>query len=65
MEALSIGYDREQSTEFNPVYFVYDALNKSIIYRGTYTQCLCILGAFSLDSSTSLDEIRNKTNGYV
>ena len=55
-----IAYDREESTEMYPRYFVYDDIDHFVHYKGTYTQCLIVVGAFSLDPTTTLEEIKNK-----
>lgn len=65
MTDLKIVCDRMTSTEFEPKYFVYEVMSDSIIYTGTYTQCLCVTGAFLMDPKTTLEEIKNKTNGYI
>lgn len=60
-----IAYDKDKSTELNPIYFVYDEVNHFVHYSGTYSQCLCIVGAFNLDPTITLKEIKDKTNGFI
>jgi hypothetical protein len=61
-----IGYDKSESDEMNPRYFVYESKGlRPIVYKGTYTQCLCIVGAIHLDPDVTIPEIRSKSNGFV
>lgn len=60
---LQIGYDKENSTELYLMYFVFN--NTEIIYKGKYIQCLAVVGAFNLDPNTTLEEIRDKSNGFI
>ena len=65
---LKIGYDKEESTEFEPKYFVYEHVlgcENIIIYKGTYVQCVCIVGANQLDPNMTIQELRSKTNGFI
>lgn len=69
---LNIGYDREESTEWEPKYFVYEhtfggdgSYENVVIYKGTYAQCLVIVGAGQIDPDMTLEEIRDKTNGFI
>lgn len=68
---LNIGWDKEESTEMEAKYFVYqgafDFLGgyNVIIYKGTYAQCLCIVGSHQLNPEMTIKEIRSKTNGFV
>lgn len=64
-EPLAIAYDRDDSTEMNPRYFVYDTDDNCVLYKGTYSQCLCVIVAIHLNPDITLEEIRNKSNGYV
>lgn len=60
---MQIAYDKEASTEMDAKYFVYE--DNCVIYKGTWSQCLCVVGAFHLDPTTSLDEIRSRSNGFI
>ncbi len=62
---LQIAHDRELSTEIKPVYYVYDTADNAIVYTGSYSQCLVIVGAVALDSDITLSEINNRTDGYL
>ena len=69
-ERYQIAYDREASTEIDAKYYVYDtqgSMGKEypIIYKGNYSQCLCVVGAFGLNPDTTLEEINEKTNGFL
>jgi hypothetical protein len=67
IDSLRIAYDRQKSTEMNPVYWVYDADDPDgvVWFTGSYTQCLVIIGAYSINPDVTMKEIRNKTNGFV
>lgn len=63
---LNIAYDREDSTEIDSKYFVYESEGlRPVIYKGTYPQCLCVIGAFHLDPDITIAEIRSKSNGFI
>jgi hypothetical protein len=63
---LRIAYDMKASTEFNPLYFVYDTEHLgAVVYKGKYIQCLCIVGAVSLEPGITIEEINSKTNGFL
>lgn len=62
---VKIGYDKEASNEMDSRYFVYNEEDREIIYKGSYTECLVIVGAMSLDPDITLIEIQNKTNGFI
>lgn len=64
---MGIAYDKEESSEMNPKYYVYEHNNSDyvVIYKGTYTQCLVVQGAISIDPDITIDDIRNKTNGFI
>jgi hypothetical protein len=68
---LHIAHDKEESTEFEPVYFVYQLGYKDgvVIYRGSYTQCLVVIGAYSMVKmdmpEPALREINERCNGYL
>jgi hypothetical protein len=69
-EDLRIAYDREESDEMNPRYFVYDANFSNedggvVIYKGSYPQCLVVVGACLLDPEITLQEVNEKCNGYL
>jgi hypothetical protein len=59
---LRIAYDREESTEVKPLYFVYDDAGV-VIYKGTYAQCLCVVGGVNL--GYTLDEIKDKSEDFI
>jgi len=59
-----IAYDREESTEMEPRYYVYDD-EHVVIYKGTYTQCLIVIGGLSLKTNETIEDIRNKTGGLI
>ena len=61
---MRIGYDRQASSELDAKYYVYDE-DYAIIYKGTYTQCLIVIGAVHVDPTITVEEIKNKTNGMV
>lgn len=68
-----VAYDRVDSTEEKPRYFVYDTqpfrmeTGKSfpVIYNGSYAQCLCVVGALGINYQITIGEIRDKTNGFI
>jgi hypothetical protein len=61
---LNIAHDRENSSELDAKYFVYDE-ESNVIYTGKYTQCLVVIGAIHLDSTQTLNEINEKSNGFL
>ena len=61
---MGIAWDKDESTEMSPRYFVYDKLGV-VIYKGTYVQCLCLYGGLLLDPTTTIKDINNKTNGFL
>lgn len=65
MSEYRIAYDKEASSELVPMYFVYDTKDNFVHYKGTYSQCLCVIGAFSMNPEITLKEINEKTLGYL
>jgi hypothetical protein len=59
---MRIAYDRLESTEFKPKYFVYDD-GGVVIYKGTYTQCLVVVGGLAQD--LTLEEIKDKCGNVL
>lgn len=63
---LRIGYDREESTKLTPKYFVYSPEeNGAVVYKGTYTQCLIVVGTFHLYPNATWEELANSTQGFI
>ena len=72
MPELHIAYDNEASAKAeSPFYFVYDIAGPEsgkeypVIYKGTYAQCLCVCGGFSLFPDFTLEELNEKCNGFL
>ena len=64
---LGIAHDRENSTEMDAKYFVWENCDglQAVIYKGTYPQCLVVVGAINLDNDITLEEINSRCNGYL
>ena len=63
---MEIAYDDLLSTNSNPRYFVYDPnYDNEPIYKGTYAQCLCVVGYLSLDIRNTLTGIEQATDGFI
>ncbi len=70
MTDLRIAYNHEESTELVPRYFVFDS-KRIVLYKGSYVQCLVLVGAFSLyrgyegEEMPTIQSINDKTGGFL
>lgn len=47
-------------------YFVYETTNDNpVIYKGTYTQCLVVIGALSINPDVTIVEIREQSDNFI
>lgn len=63
-EKLQMSCDHEETTETNIRYFVYDE-NDVVVYKGDFAQCLCVMTVLSTCPEMTLDELKDRTDGFI